>query len=262
MGEAEARPASSLRELLRTTTAWADEQWRMWADGLVASSTLSSSLLTGLWREVCDFDPVLAASVAEPLPVPERTVIVAGSGKETFKTFNVSTAASILAAAAGARVVKGVSRSVSAVSGAADVLDALEVPTATSPAAVPGQIDNVGISFVSYATFCPSYAGRYDGVFHQLSPFSFFMPVAALAVRGAAFVYGLAHPDVRLAATTITLVRPELATGSVVATELTVDGVMDERAPFGLTHTARLAQAGSACDPATVDHRRDTGFEQ
>lgn len=163
MGEAEARPASSLRELLRTTTAWADEQWRMWADGLVASSTLSSSLLTGLWREVCDFDPVLAASVAEPLPVPERTVIVAGSGKETFKTFNVSTAASILAAAAGARVVKGVSRSVSAVSGAADVLDALEVPTATSPAAVPGQIDNVGISFVSYATFCPSYAGRYDG---------------------------------------------------------------------------------------------------
>lgn len=86
--------------------------------------------------------------------------------------------------------------------------------------------------------------------------------MAALAVRGAAFVYGLAHPDVRLAATTITLVRPELATGSVVATELTVDGVMDERAPFGLTHTARLAQAGSACDPATVDHRRDTGFEQ
>lgn len=240
MGEAEARAVLSLRNLLRTSTAWADEKWRMWADRLVASSTLTSSLLTALWHEVCDFDPVLAVSGAEPLAVPNGTVIVAGSGKETFKTFNVSTAASILAAAAGAHVVKGVSRSVSAVSGAADVLDALRVPTAPSPAVVPDQVDAEGIAFISYATFCPTYAGRYDGVFHQLSPFSFFMPVAALAVRGSAFVYGLAHPDVLLAATTITQVRPDLTAGAVVSTELAIDDVMDERAPFGLTRSAVL----------------------
>lgn len=241
MGEAEARAVARLRTLLRTSTAWADEKWRRWADSLVASSTLTPSLLTALWHEVCDFDPVLAAWAAEPLAVPNGTVIVAGSGKETFKTFNVSTAASILAAAAGGHVVKGVSRSVSAVSGAADVLDALGVPTAPSPAAVPGQIDTEGIAFISYATFCPTYAGRYDGVFHQLSPFSFFMPVAVLAVRGGAFVYGLAHPDVLLATTTITQVRPDLATGCVVTTELADDDVMDERAPFGLTRSATLA---------------------
>lgn len=112
MGEAEARAVASLQDLLRTSTAWTDEKWRQWAQDLVASSSLTAPLLTALWREVCEFDPVLATSVAEPLAVPDDTVIVAGSGKETLKTFNVSTAASILAAAAGARVVKGVSRSV------------------------------------------------------------------------------------------------------------------------------------------------------
>lgn len=115
--------------------------------------------------------------------MPDGTVIVAGSGKESFKTFNVSTAASILAAAAGAKVVKGVSRSVSAVSGAADVLDALGVVATGRPEHVAELTEQVGIAFVSYAAFCPSYAGRYDGVFRDLSPFSFFMPSSVASSR-------------------------------------------------------------------------------
>ena len=68
---------------------------------------LSVALLTSLWEEVIDFDPILAGHIVSPTAVPDRTVIVAGSGKETFKTFNVSTAASLLAASAGTTVVKG-----------------------------------------------------------------------------------------------------------------------------------------------------------
>ncbi|MGH8901884.1 MAG: hypothetical protein ACRDYA_09435 [Egibacteraceae bacterium] len=183
---------------------------------------------------------MLAGHVTDPVGVPSRTVVVAGSGKETFKTFNVSTAASILAASCGAKVVKGVSRSVSAVSGAADVLDALGVPIGTEPSQVPGLLGAHGIAFVSYAAFCPTYAGRYDGVFRFLSPFSFFMPVAVLCVRAAAFIYGLAHPNVGLAARVIRQARPDFPWGLVVSTELTPDEIMDERASFGTARTASL----------------------
>lgn len=245
--------AASLRRLLRTPTRAADEQWRQWARALMEPGTLTVPLLTDLWREACDFDDVLARYVEKPLTVPDGTVIVAGSGKETFKTINVSTAASILAAAAGGRVVKGVSRSVSAVSGAADVLDALGVSPVAAPDDVADAVHEQGIAFVPYAAFCPSYARRYDGVFPWLSPVSFLMPIAVLGVLAEGFVYGLAHPDVELAAAAISHARPDLPGGAVVATMLGPGEFMDERAPFGISMTAHVRLGEVQC------HRRAAG---
>lgn len=115
----------ALRTLLRGDGRTVDERWRTWARELIDMYELSPQLIVDLWQEVLDFDRTLASYITEPIPLDVPAVVVAGSGKETFKTFNVSTAASILAAASGAYVVKGVSRSVSAVSGSADVLDVL-----------------------------------------------------------------------------------------------------------------------------------------
>ncbi|MGH3874329.1 MAG: hypothetical protein ACRDSR_22990 [Pseudonocardiaceae bacterium] len=153
----------------------------------------------------------------------------------------MSTAASILAAASGAYVVKGVSRSVSAVSGSADVLDALGLPIFDKPFMVPRSLERARIAFISYSVFCPTYAGRYDGVFRFLTPFSFFMPVAMLAVRAFSFVYGIAHTNVSLAAEAIRVVRPDLRRGVVVTTELSRHELIDERASYGISHTATLA---------------------
>ncbi|MGH8887397.1 MAG: hypothetical protein ACRDYX_19975 [Egibacteraceae bacterium] len=253
--------AQSLRRLLRESTPWADDQWRRWARELLQPDALTVPLLAALWREVLAFDIVLAGHVTDPVGVPSGTVVVAGSGKETFKTFNVSTAASILAASCGAKVVKGVSQSVSAVSGAADVLDALGVPIGTEPSDVPGLLGAHGIAFISYAAFCPTYASRYDGVFRFLSPFSFFMPVAVLCVRAVAFIYGLAHPNVRLAATVIQQARPDLPSGLVVSTELAPGEIMDERASFGTVRMASLTErevqvAEEPADGPSADWRR------
>jgi anthranilate phosphoribosyltransferase len=242
--QAAASSVTALREFLRSSGDACDERWQTWARGLLATNQLNVELLASFWREVLDFDPVLAGYIAEPLEVRVPAVIVAGSGKETFKTFNVSTAASILAAAAGAYVVKGVSRSVSAVSGSADVLDQLGLPVTDNPNDVPSVLEHDHIAFVSYAAFCPTYAGRYDGVFPFLSPFSFFMPVAVLGVRAAGFVYGIAHPDVSLVAAALRDVRPDLGRGVIVSTELGPEEVMDERAGYGISYTAEL-QGGS-----------------
>lgn len=221
--------ADELRSILGTRTSTGIRtRWRAWSKDLMRTGQLSVPLLASLWDAVLDFDPVLNSYIASPVAVPDRAVIVAGSGKETFKTFNVSTAASLLAASTGVPVVKGVSHSVSAVSGAADVLKALSVPTVTQPDAVAEAVEADNVAFISYAAFCPSYAARYDGVFSVLSPFSFFMPVVVLAVGASRFVYGLARSDVPLAAATLRAVRPKLDTGFVVATGICPDKIMDE----------------------------------
>lgn len=236
--------ADELRSILRARTTGIRDRWRAWSANLMRPGRLSVALLASLWDEVLDFDPVLAGYLASPVAVPDHAVIVAGSGKETFKTFNVSTAASVLAASAGVTVIKGVSHSVSAVSGAADVLDALSIPAVTNPVAVTGAVETDGIGFISYAAFCPGYAGRYDGVFPVLSPFSFFMPVAVLAVHASRFLYGLAHRDVHLAAATLRVVRPELDTGFAVATEISADEIMDEWITVGTAYTAIVRDGG------------------
>lgn len=92
--------------------------------------------LADLFAAILAYDDVFARHCANPVDVPTGTVTVSGSGKETFKTFNVSTAAALLAAAAGVPVVKGVSRSVSATTGALDILDHLGIEVTASPSSV------------------------------------------------------------------------------------------------------------------------------
>ena len=70
-----------------------------------------------------------------------------GTGGDCLKTFNISTATAIVAAAAGIRVAKHGNRSVSSSSGSADVLEALGVNIQLTPVQVAKAIDEIGIGF-------------------------------------------------------------------------------------------------------------------
>lgn len=165
-------------------------------------------LLAGLRTKGETVDEIVAAatvmrSLATRISVqPDNLVDTCGTGGDSSSTFNVSTAAAFVVAAAGGRVAKHGNRSMSSKSGSADVLEALGINLDISPERVAHCIDAIGLGFL----FAPSYhaATRYASaprqelgtrtLFNLLGPLT--NPAAAphqlLGVFGARWVEPLA----------------------------------------------------------------------
>lgn len=90
---------------------------------------------------------------AQQIDLDSNTVDVVGSGGDRANTVNVSTMASLVAAAAGARVVKHGNRAASSMCGTADCLEALGVNIDPPLDAHPRVLDEIGMTFL----FAPRY---------------------------------------------------------------------------------------------------------
>ncbi|SHF69542.1 anthranilate phosphoribosyltransferase [Microbulbifer donghaiensis] len=82
-----------------------------------------------------------------------NAVDIVGTGGDGANLFNVSSASSFVAAAAGARVAKHGNRSVSSSSGAADLLERAGIFLELTPAQVGRCVDTIGVGFM----FAPSF---------------------------------------------------------------------------------------------------------
>ena len=114
----------------------------------------SAALLTSLrikgetvW-EVAAFARAMRSSVIPVFTSRTPLLDTCGTGGSTFKTFNVSTCAALLLASQEVAVAKHGNRAMSGTCGSADVLEALGVNLALTPAQVGKVIDRVGIGFL------------------------------------------------------------------------------------------------------------------
>ncbi len=124
------------------------------------SPVLIAAIVSGLRVKKETIGEIAAAATvmrefATAVPVPDVAELIdtCGTGGDSAHTFNVSTAAMFVAAAAGAKIAKHGGRSVSSKSGSADVLELLGVNINLKPEAVAESIATTGIGFM----FAPNH---------------------------------------------------------------------------------------------------------
>ena len=159
-----------LSTLLRTAIAGEDlaaatveELFGRLMDGELSEVWKSAFLvaLAAKGESVGEIAGAARAMRARAVPVPHRSSSVidtCGTGGDGRGTFNISTAAALVAAAGGARVAKHGNRAVSSRSGSADVLDALGVRLSGDTEALGRCLDEVGIAFLFAPMLHPAMA--------------------------------------------------------------------------------------------------------
>ena len=124
------------------------------------SPVMMAALITGLRVKKETIGEITAAAqvmreFSTKVNVADKThlVDIVGTGGDGSHTFNISTCAMFVAAAAGAKVSKHGGRSVSSKSGSADVMEALGININLSPEAIARCIEQVGVGFM----FAPNH---------------------------------------------------------------------------------------------------------
>jgi anthranilate phosphoribosyltransferase len=194
--------------------------------------------------EIAGFvDAMRAAATPIPLSDAERTLLIdtCGTGADSSGTFNISTAAALVAAAAGAgiMVAKHGNRAVTSTCGSADVLEALGIPVDLSPADGAASLRKHRFAFFHAPSLHPAMKAvmpvrRALGIrtiFHLVGPLS-------NPARASAQVMGVYAPHlVPLAAEAMALLNTRHA---FVVHGDTGQGGMDEFSISGPSHFAEV----------------------
>ncbi len=110
-------------------------------------------------EEVAGFVDVMREEVTRvPLGPDEQALLVdtCGTGGDASRTFNISTAAALVAAAAGATIAKHGNRAITSQCGSADVLEALGVPVDLAPSAASEALRRHRFAFLHAPSLHPA----------------------------------------------------------------------------------------------------------
>ncbi|MEI6844469.1 MAG: anthranilate phosphoribosyltransferase [Actinomycetes bacterium] len=134
-----------------------------------------------------------------PISIAHRAVDTVGTGGDGAHTINISTTSAIVAAAAGAKVMKHGNRAASSKSGSADLLEALGVTITLDGAGVARTFEEIGIGFCFAPVFHPAmrFAASSRKELGVPTVFNILGPLANPA-RPQAAAIGVANPAMHL----------------------------------------------------------------
>ena len=159
------KPQDALTRVIEHREIFHDEMVSLMRQimGGEVSPVMTAAILTGLRVKKETIGEIAAAAqvmreLSTKIEVADQAnfanfVDIVGTGGDGSHTFNISTTAMFVAAAAGAKVAKHGNRSVSSSSGSADVLESLGVNIQLSPAQVAECLAQTGIGFM----FAPNH---------------------------------------------------------------------------------------------------------
>lgn len=135
---------------------YVDDLMKGQANPAAVGAVLATQQQLGLTAEEVSGAAKAMVSHAVSLQVSGETTDIVGTGGDGAQTVNLSTMGSVVAAAAGVKIVKHGNRAASSKCGAADCLEELGLPLDLAPEAVGEVADEVGITFAFAKTFHPA----------------------------------------------------------------------------------------------------------
>ncbi|CAB4656926.1 MAG: anthranilate phosphoribosyltransferase [Actinobacteria bacterium] len=189
-----------------------------------------------------------------PIQISERAVDTVGTGGDGAHTINISTTSAIVAASAGARVVKHGNRAASSKSGSADLLEALGVVITLDGEGVERCVAELGIGFCFAPVFHPAmrFAAPARKELGVPTIFNILGPLANPAQPKAAAV-GVANPAMHL------LMAEVLATRGVDGFVFRGDDGLDE---ITLATTTTVLTIGDGRIDSSLIDPQDFGIDR
>ncbi len=169
---------------------------------------------------------------------PEELYGIVGSGKDEFKTFNISTSAAIVAASMGVPVVKNGSRSDTSIAGTTDIMESLGYPVMSDNKELPNKtLNSVNFAFCDATTSFPRMVKEYVGKILFLNPLTYLLSVAS-GIDFKNIVFGISFDDTERVCG---LLRDIGMTSALVVSGQTDEGLhFDEISSLGKTKVTEL----------------------
>lgn len=196
--------------------------------------------IAGIWEAIYEADTV-KISPDTSTPVVDNC----GTGMDSIKTFNISTAASVIAAAAGIKMAKHGARAITSTCGTIDILEELGVDVECEPAIVKQSIERAGIGIFNGMSpkVHPQALGR---ILSQIS-FGTVLNIAASLANPALPKYGVRGVYSRALVEPVTRVMRDIGyKKALVVHGLDAVGIlgMDEASTLGETVIGELKESG------------------
>lgn len=204
--------------------------------------------VAGAWEAIYNLD-----TTEVTLDHNLKTVENCGTGMDTFKTFNISTAAAIIAAADGVPMARHGARAITSVCGTVDMAEALGVDVECTADLAAQSVEKAGIGLFNGMSphVHPMALGR---ILSQIC-FGSTLNIAASLANPALPTIGVRGVYAKEMITPVAQVMQEIGYTSAIVLYGTIDGTdkgMDEASVCGTTYCARVAGTNTI-EPFTID---------